>query len=54
MLRDVYLYAKELDGYVKLEVDVKVNIRPDKEIVQIEIPRMSRHCRVEDIVIRKE
>lgn len=54
MLRDVYFYAKELDGYVRLEVDIKVNIRPDKEVVQIEIPRMSKHCRVKEILIGKE
>lgn len=54
MLRDVYFYSKELDGHVKLEVDIKVNIRPDKEVVQIEIPRMSKHCKVKEILIGKE
>lgn len=54
MLRDVYFYSKELDGHVKLEVDIKVNIRLDKEVVQIEIPRMSKHCKVKEILIGKE
>lgn len=43
MKRDITFYAVELDEYVTINVDVRVNVGIDRDIVNIEIPRSSSH-----------
>ncbi|MBR3125383.1 MAG: hypothetical protein IKF42_08260 [Mogibacterium sp.] len=54
MNRDVIFFAAELGGYVTINADIKVNVGADRDIVQIELPRMSKHYRVEEILAKKK
>lgn len=54
MIRDIIFFAAELGGYVTISADVKVNVSADGDIVQIELPRMSKHYRVEEILAKKK
>lgn len=54
MKRDITFYAVELDEYVTINVDVRVNVGIDRDIVNIEIPRSSSHYRIKDILIRSK
>lgn len=53
MKRDITFYAVELDEYVTINVDVRVNVGIDRDIVNIEIPRSNSHYRIEDILRMK-
>ena len=54
MIRDIVFFAAELGEYVTISADVKVNVGPKKGIVQIELPRMSKHYRVEEILAKNK
>lgn len=54
MKRDITFYAVELNEYVTINVDVRVNVGIDRDIVNIEIPRSNSHYRITDILIRSK
>lgn len=53
MKRDITFYAVELDEYVTINVDVRVNVGIDRDIVNIKIPRSNSHYRMEEILWTK-
>lgn len=52
MKRDLVFFSIELGGYVTISADVKVNVGTDRDIVQIEIPRINNHFMVKDIMAK--
>lgn len=52
MNRDLVFFSIELGGYVTISADVKVNVGTDRDIVQIEIPRINNHFMVKDIMAK--
>lgn len=52
MKRDITFFAAELNEYVTISADVRVNVGIDRDIVVIEIPRTSGHYRVENILTK--
>ncbi len=54
MKRDITFYAVELNDYVTINVDVRVNVGIDRDIVNIEIPRSNSHYRIADILIKNK
>lgn len=52
MKRDLVFFSIELGGYVTISADVKVNVGTDRDIVQIEIPRINNHFMVKDIMTK--
>lgn len=54
MKRDLIFYSIELGEYVTISADVKVNVGIDRDIVQIEIPRINNHFRIRDILAKNK
>lgn len=54
MKRDITFFAVELDEYVTINVDVRVNVGIDRDIVSIEIPRNNSHYRITDILTKNK
>lgn len=54
MKRDITFFAVELDEYVTINVDVRVNVGIDRDIVNIEIPRSNSHYRIKDILTKNK
>ena len=52
MKRDITFFAAELNEYVTISADVRVNVGIDRDIVVIEIPRTRGHYRVENILTK--
>lgn len=52
MIRDVVFYAIEIGDYVTIPVDVRVNVSPVDDMVQIEIPRTAKHHSVSSILAK--
>lgn len=52
MKRDLIFYSVELGEYVTISADVQVNIGIDRDIVNIVIPRINNHFRVNDVIAK--
>lgn len=54
MKRDITFYATELNEYVTINVDFRVNVGIDRDIVNIEIPRSNSYYRISDILTKNK
>lgn len=39
MTRTAIIYSPELGKHIKIQLDIKINVHPEKDLVNIEIPR---------------
>lgn len=41
MKRSVIIYSPELGKHISIDIEVRINVNPEREMVNIEIPRVN-------------